>query len=198
MFAKMYLEITNACNLKCSFCPGTRREKQFMTEDAFRLLAGRLRPYGRFLYFHLMGEPLLHPNLAKFLEIAGELDFRVVLTTNGTLLRERQTVLLAAPALHKVNISLHAPEANGDALKLEPYLKAARHLRGRHPNRGLSAACGCGIWIGGPRLEKTSGMGRFSLCCIVRSQKHGFPIPTVCGWLNGCFWSGASGLTGPI
>lgn len=144
MFAKMYLEITNACNLKCSFCPGTRREKQFMTEDAFRLLAGRLRPYGRFLYFHLMGEPLLHPNLAKFLEIAGELDFRVVLTTNGTLLRERQTVLLAAPALHKVNISLHAPEANGDALKLEPYLESCAAFARQASKQGI--ICCLRLW----------------------------------------------------
>lgn len=123
MFSKCYLEITNACNLHCSFCPGTRRQTRFLTEAEFRLLASRLRPHCRFLYFHVMGEPLLHPGLSRFLEIAGELGFRVVLTTNGTLLSKRRKELLAAPSLHKVNVSLHAPEANGSTVELDAYLK---------------------------------------------------------------------------
>ena len=113
MFSKLYLEITNVCNLKCSFCPGTRRPRRFLSEGEFRTLAEKLRPQGKYLYFHVMGEPLLHPDLPRFLEIAGELDFRVVITTNGTLLPKRQAELLAAPALHKVNVSLHAGRLHG-------------------------------------------------------------------------------------
>ena len=59
-----------------------------------------------------MGEPLLHPQLPELLEICRALDFRVTLTTNGTLLPARQPVLLAAPALRKVSVSLHSFEAN--------------------------------------------------------------------------------------
>ena len=69
-----------------------------------------------------MGEPLLHPNLARFLEIAGEYGFKVILTSNGTLLKKQQEILLNAPALHKVNISLHAFEANDLAVPFEDYL----------------------------------------------------------------------------
>ena len=122
MFAKLYLEITNACNLRCSFCPGTRRPRRYLSEEEFTFLARRLRPFGDYLYFHLMGEPLVHPLLPRFLEIAGELGFRVILTTNGTLLPKWRDALLAAPALHKVNISLQAPEANCGAVPLEDYL----------------------------------------------------------------------------
>ena len=107
-FNKIYLEISNICNLSCAFCPGTKRPKHRMTEEDFSSLMPRLRPFSDYLYFHLMGEPLLHPDLERFLQIAGEWDFKVILTTNGTLLKDRQERLLSSPALHKVNISLHA------------------------------------------------------------------------------------------
>ena len=121
-FNKIYLEISNICNLNCSFCPGTRRKKQALTEEAFSSLLPKLRPFSDYLYFHLMGEPLCHPKLQQFLSIAGNIGFRVILTTNGTLLKKQQDVLLSAPALHKVNVSLHAFEANDLAVPFRQYL----------------------------------------------------------------------------
>lgn len=121
-FQKIYLEISNVCNLKCSFCPGTRRKTHWMTEAEFSALLPKLRPYTDYLYFHLMGEPLLHPALSRFLALAGDAGFRVILTTNGTLLGKQQEVLLHSPALHKVNISLHAFEANDLSVPFEEYL----------------------------------------------------------------------------
>lgn len=121
-FRKVYLEISNICNLNCAFCPGTSRQKHAMTQDDMQILLPKLRPYTDFLYFHLMGEPLCHPQLASFLALAGEHGFRVILTTNGTLLPKKQELLLAAPALHKVNISLHAFEANDLTIPFSDYL----------------------------------------------------------------------------
>ena len=122
-FQKVYLEISNVCNLSCAFCPGTKRKSHIMTEAEFSGLLPKLQPYTDFLYFHLMGEPLLHPNLARFLELAGEAEFKVILTTNGTLLRKQLEILRNAPALHKINISLHAFEANDLAVPFETYLE---------------------------------------------------------------------------
>ena len=122
-FNKVYLEISNVCNLKCSFCPGTKRMPKVMTEAEFSCLLPKLQPYTDFLYFHLMGEPLCHPNLERFLTLAGKQGFKVILTTNGTLLRKQQEILLHSPALHKVNISLHAFEANDLAVPFEEYLQ---------------------------------------------------------------------------
>jgi len=85
MFSRLYLEITTCCNRACSFCPGTARPAAFVTPETFRTLAAKLRPYGQYLYLHVMGEPLLHPQLPELLEICRALDFRVTLTTNGTL-----------------------------------------------------------------------------------------------------------------
>ena len=86
MVSRLYLEITTCCNLSCSFCPGTRRPAAFLSPEQFRVLAQKLRPYGQYLYLHVMGEPLLHPHLPQLLAICRELDFRANLTTNGTLL----------------------------------------------------------------------------------------------------------------
>ena len=122
-FSKVYLEISNLCNLSCAFCPGTKRRKKTMTRAEFAALLPKLRPWTDYLYFHLMGEPLLHPNLESFLALAGDAGFRVILTTNGTLLAKQQQVLLAAPGLHKVNISLHAFEANDLDMPFSEYLE---------------------------------------------------------------------------
>ena len=74
-FRKIYLEISNLCNLHCSFCPGTRRKSKAMTVEEMAVLLPKLRPWSDYLYFHLMGEPLLHPQLPVFLEMAGQYGF---------------------------------------------------------------------------------------------------------------------------
>lgn len=121
-FQKIYLEISNICNLKCSFCPGTKRSPHVMTAEEFSDMLPKLRPWSDYLYFHLMGEPLCHPHLEQFLHLAGEYGFKVILTTNGTLLHRHQEMLLHAPSLHKVNISLHAFEANDLSMPFSEYL----------------------------------------------------------------------------
>ena len=137
MLKKAYLEITNACNLSCSFCHGTKRDIKYLTEEEFKTAAEKIRPHCAYLYFHLMGEPLLHPSLSRFFEIAGELGFKVIITTNGTLLKKREDVLLSAPALHKVSISLHAYEANDMGISIESYLSDCFDFCKRASERGI-------------------------------------------------------------
>ena len=121
-FRKIYLEISNICNLNCSFCPGTKRAKRAMSEEEFRSLLPKLQPWTDYLYFHLMGEPLCHPKLYTFLALAADAGFRVILTTNGTGLLRHGNQLLETPGLHKVNISLHAFEANDLKMPFDAYL----------------------------------------------------------------------------
>jgi len=121
-FKKIYLEITNVCNLSCSFCAGTSRKKHFLSVDEFEILAKKLRTYTDYLYFHLMGEPLLHPQLNDFLKISEYFGFKVIITTNGTLLGKAAEILLNSPALFKVSISLHSFEANEGGVDMNDYL----------------------------------------------------------------------------
>lgn len=120
MIKKAYLEITNVCNLSCSFCHKTKRKKHFLTPQEFDLLTDRLTGEIKYLYFHLMGEPTLHPSLPAFIASAREKGFLPIITTNGSLLRKVGDTLLDTPP-HKVSISLHAPSAN-DAFSDETYL----------------------------------------------------------------------------
>ena len=110
MITRCYLEITNICNLDCLFCPKTDRPKHRLSMEEFEQLTDKLRGQIKFLYFHLMGEPFLHPHLSDFIQIARRKDFVPVLTTNGTLLSKAQGVIDAHP--HKIQISLHSHEGN--------------------------------------------------------------------------------------
>lgn len=124
-FKKAYLEITSQCNLDCSFCPKTSRPPKFITVGQFDYLLGQVQPLTNFVYLHLMGEPLLHPQLDRLLELCAQRGLKVSLTTNGTLLHRWQQQLLQSPALYRVSISLHSFEANRTGQSLEEYLSKA-------------------------------------------------------------------------
>ena len=109
MYARVYLEITNICNRSCSFCPGTVRPLRRMTMEEFQIAAGKIRDVTKYLYFHVMGEPLTHPLLPDFIRHARTLGFKPAVTTNGTLLKARGKELIEA-GVYKVNISVHSFE----------------------------------------------------------------------------------------
>ncbi len=134
---KAFFEITNACNLKCSFCHGTKRKIKYLTISEFRRGAEQLKGFADYLYFHLMGEPLLHPLLGDFFDIANELGFKVILTTNGTLLDKKKDILLSAKALHKISISLHCYEANDIGISIDEYLKSCFDFCRESADRGI-------------------------------------------------------------
>ena len=113
MYAKAYVEITNICNMACSFCHGHSRKKGRMDERTFRRILEQLEGKTQYVYYHLMGEPLTHPELPLFLQMAADRGFKSIITTNGTLLDKVGQELLDAP-LHKVNISVHSLE-QGDS-----------------------------------------------------------------------------------
>ena len=121
-FAKVYVEISNICNLKCSFCPSTTRKPKRMSVQEIELILNKIKPYTDYIYFHLLGEPLCHPDLEKFLQIADEMDFKVIITTNGTLLERQKDILLKSSSHYKTVISLHSFEANDNKNSFEDYL----------------------------------------------------------------------------
>ena len=121
MYAKAYVEITNICNMNCTFCHGHRRKPGRMNEEQFSHVLDQLADQTKYIYYHLMGEPLTHPQLPDFIRMASERGFKSIITTNGTLLAKRSSELLAA-GLHKISISLHSFEEGEDAA-YETYMK---------------------------------------------------------------------------
>ena len=105
-FKRIYIEITNACNLSCTFCQETKRERGFMSVEEFTKIIDEIKPYTDYIYLHVKGEPLLHPELEQILQICEENHIRINITTNGTMVR-KQLDILTSHQVHQINISMH-------------------------------------------------------------------------------------------
>lgn len=116
-FKKIYIEITNACNLKCPFCSNEKRTKQFMSVEQFTYILDEIKPFCEYIYLHVLGEPLLHPSFPELLQLAKQKGFYVNLTTNATLISKQLAYI--AKYVRQVNMSLHA-DLNG---QFPAYLK---------------------------------------------------------------------------
>ncbi|MBU5675855.1 radical SAM protein [Alkaliphilus sp. MSJ-5] len=123
-FKKFYIEITNVCNLACSFCPQTKRKPEFMKIETFTKILDQIKPHTDYIYFHVKGEPLLHPEIDRFLDLSYEKGFRVNITTNGTLINRVKDKVLKKPALRQVNFSLHSFDGNDGGKNKEEYINS--------------------------------------------------------------------------
>ena len=122
-FRKIYVEITNICNLNCSFCPKTIRKSEFMTIQNFEYIAKQIQEYTDLIYLHVKGEPLLHQDLENILDLCDKYNLKVNLTTNGTLLKEKISILEESPAIRQINISIHSSMVNNnDNEYIEKYM----------------------------------------------------------------------------
>lgn len=121
-FKKIYIEITNVCNLSCSFCPTTTRKSSAMTLNNFEQILIDISKHTNYIYLHVKGEPMFHPNFSKILKICEKYDLKVCLTTNGTLINKFTDVLLESKSIHKLHISLHSFEANSLDITINEYL----------------------------------------------------------------------------
>lgn len=143
-----------------------------------------------------MGEPLLHHQIEKVLVRAGQQGFKVMITTNGTLLRERGHVLLAASAVERVSISLHSFEGSGGA-NLSEYLDGCLSFAQKIAETGKR--CALRLWnLDGPDIQ---GNNRLNDIILAQLEKV-FPKP----WKQGrrgitmahrSFWSWERSSTGP-
>lgn len=68
-FKRIYIEITNICNLKCSFCSNSKRNKKEMSIDEFELVMSKITMYTDYIYLHVKGEALSHHYLDDILSI---------------------------------------------------------------------------------------------------------------------------------
>jgi len=95
-----------------------------MSPDEFRKVVEKIRPFTDYIYLHVLGEPLLHPQLDEILKIAESAGLNINITTNGGLL-ERKKELLLKHSIRQINISLHDAEENIAPEKWADYLKSA-------------------------------------------------------------------------
>ncbi|GBG55380.1 radical SAM domain protein [Sporomusaceae bacterium FL31] len=121
-YKKVYVEITNVCNLKCDFCPETRRKAEFMSVATFEQILDQIKPFTDHLYLHVKGEPLLHPHLGCMLDISYDKGFKVNITTNGVLINQAAELLIQKPAVRQINFSLHSFDGNQNTISKDEYI----------------------------------------------------------------------------
>ena len=107
-FKRIYIEITNVCNLNCSFCNSSNKVKREMTPEEFKEVLSKINNYTDYIYLHVKGEPLTHHNLDKILDITKEYNKKVCITTNGVFLKNRLPILKEYDNIYQINISLHS------------------------------------------------------------------------------------------
>lgn len=87
---RVFLEVTNYYNFRCHFCPQgiSIRPPEHMDTELVKNLIEQLYEagYENNLYFHLLGEPLLHPDIFEIMEFASKQIPRAILFMNGSLL----------------------------------------------------------------------------------------------------------------
>lgn len=135
MFSRVYVEITNICNKSCSFCPKTKRKLRQMSLDEFKKVADKIAPLTKYIYYHLMGEPLTHPLLCSFINYATSLGLKSAVTTNGSLLKEKGDELIKSGA-YKINISLHSFESGTDK-DFDNYIESCLDFADRASKSGI-------------------------------------------------------------
>ena len=123
-----------------------------MSREELEIVLDKLAPYTRYVYFHLMGEPLLHPDLPEFISVAVSRGFKPMITTNGTLIKDVKASLLTGD-VYKINVSLHSFEGESSVEGREYVLECASFAK--------SAAEGGTIvtlrlWNGGARVDNTN------------------------------------------
>lgn len=123
-FKKIYIEITNSCNLKCSFCPEGKKAKEFISIEKFENIIIQIKEFTNLIALHVKGEPLLHPKLKELLEICENNNILVNITTNATLLEKNLEVILESKAVRQLNLSLHSitKNENTDTYNFETYI----------------------------------------------------------------------------
>lgn len=106
-FKRVYIEIGNVCNLSCPFCVQKHEDPRFLTLEKFEYILKQVKPLSSYIYLHVLGEPLMHPNLEDILKLCKEYQFNVQITTNGTLLDDKIELLKKYP-VRQINVSVHS------------------------------------------------------------------------------------------
>ena len=120
---KIYLEISNICNVQCSFCPIVERDKKKMNIQQIDRIFQKIKGRSFEVCLHLMGEPTAHSDIIEIIELASRYELKINLTTNGLLIKRYGDKFLELNALRQINFSFQAYQDNFPHKDLNLYLE---------------------------------------------------------------------------
>ncbi len=113
---RLHIELTNACNFSCEFCPDSKmkRKRGFMPSEMAKSIIAEVGRTGvvKSVLFHVMGEPTLHPHLIDIAEYAHHKNVNVCVTTNGSTMGKELLDGLIKANVKRVILSLQTPDEN--------------------------------------------------------------------------------------
>lgn len=94
-----------------------------MSPELFSKVIDEVAPHTDMVTLHLMGDPLVHPELPLLVKKCHEKNIKIFFVTNGLLLKDAHFETLLHPAFHQVNFSLHSFNDNFEGRDPAPYLE---------------------------------------------------------------------------
>lgn len=151
-----YIEITKKCNLKCPFCPSANNQRNDVMEfQKFTKIANNIKEYAELVYLHVLGEPLLHPEIEKILEYCESSNINLGLTTNGLFINQKGKLLLSLNNLSKINISLQCL-IQFDEIRRKKYLENLMQFLEYHNQIGSLIPINLRLWNNKDDLQNSS------------------------------------------
>jgi radical SAM protein with 4Fe4S-binding SPASM domain len=122
MFKRVYIEISNICNLQCTFCPVVERDNLVLETEAFEKILSQVAPITEEACLHLMGEPIAHPNFSEIIKLCTQHKVPIQLTTNGVVISQKKKLLLEDNSIRQINFSIQSYKDNFPDRPLKDYL----------------------------------------------------------------------------
>lgn len=122
-FKKVHIELTNICNLKCTFCPPKLFPNKIMDLSTFDILNAQLKEFTKELAYHIVGDPLVLGNLEEYLDISLKHNLKVNITTTANNISQKHYKALINSSIKQINFSLNSYNANSHKKSFEEYLE---------------------------------------------------------------------------
>lgn len=147
---QIIIELTNSCNLRCPVCPthfAMKRKKGLMDFELYKSIIDEFKNFTKKpeIAMNFAGEPLLHPQIAKFVEYAAKNSHKIFISTNATFLTRDLSEKLIKAGLSSINLCLESlikeshetyrKGSNFESVKknIEDFLAARKELNSRTP-----------------------------------------------------------------
>lgn len=105
-FYKIYIELSDICNLQCSFCTPKKALRGIMPLDLFTQIIKQIKNKTKLLSLHVLGDPLCINNLREYLLVTQKYHLKLDIVSSGIYLEQKHFDMLCQDNIHQISFSL--------------------------------------------------------------------------------------------